>query len=189
MFNFNLYQKISLTSMLLFSIPSMSQQNVNSNIKVSAKALSGCTLQSHDVHFNFTGQETQKISDYHPWNLPIFENTEDLDLKVQCSKGINIGISVSIPYSGTNVFKLKHNTVAGAPTPTYWFVFKNSTSGLTKANTMSYQSRLSTSMIMPFKVSSSEQQTMFFSTEVDFANIKNYVPGDYSDNLTLNLTY
>lgn len=107
--------KTIFLSSIFVSLNTQAQETnafTNSNIKVSAKIQAGCSISAHDVHFDFSKDQTSARTEWHNDNLKVFTVDQFLDLKVNCSKSVNFKLaSNNSEYSsGAYFFYLKHTT-------------------------------------------------------------------------------
>lgn len=191
--------KTIFLSSIFVSLNTQAQEtnaSTNSNIKVSANTEAGCSISAHDVHFDFSKNQTSARTEWHTDNLKVFTVDQFLELKVNCSKSVNFKLaSNNSEYStGAYVFNLKHTTNPNAPSLKYWLnnwgkagtvlispnIRKN---GNTYTRLHNNANRLSYTML------DSNEGFIKFAVQVEGDSIYKYEAGNYSDTLNVLITY
>jgi hypothetical protein len=190
--------KTIFLSSIFVSLNTQAQEtnaSTNSNIKVSAKIEAGCSILAHDVHFDFSKNQTSARTEWHTDNIKVFTVDQFLELKVKCSKSVNFKLgSNNSEYSyDTKVFNLKHTTNPNAPSLRYWlnnwgksgtvYVSPNITKHWNTYTRLHNANRLSYTML------DSNEGFIKFAVQVEGDSIYKYEAGNYSDTLNILITY
>lgn len=182
---------------LLLILPTLAFSKNNSDIKVNAVTTAGCNINANNIHFDFAQNQSVKATDWHAYKQSVFNLDKFLNIDIQCSKGVSFylaGDSNSSP-EGSLFYNLSHNTNVNAPQLSYWF---NNWSTAGYSTMMSSNiSRLQTSASrlanrrnnLYYKVNDGNPAWIKFAVQVEGDNIYKYEAGNYSDNVTILLTY
>lgn len=191
--------KTIFLSYIFVSLNTQAQEtnaSTNSNIKVSAKIEAGCSILAHDVHFDFSKDQTSARTEWHPDKQTVFTVDQFLELKVNCSKSVNFKLaSNNSEYSGgAYVFNLKHTTNPNAPSLRYWLNNRGKSGTVTispniRKNWTAYTRLHNNANRLSYTMLDSNEGFIQFAVQVEGDSIYKYEAGNYSDILNLLITY
>ncbi len=191
--------KTIFLSSIFVSLNTQAQEtnaSTNSNIKVSAKIEAGCSISAHDVHFDFSKNQTSARTEWHLFNFTVFTVDQFLELKVNCSKSVNFKLASnnSKYLVDANVFNLKHTTNPNAPSLKYWLNNWGKSGTVTiSPNIRKYDNGYNrihnNSNRLSYTMLDSNEGFIKFAVQVEGDSIYKYEAGNYSDILNLLITY
>lgn len=185
---------IGLISILpLISFASGQTGDINLNVTTT----SGCLISANNIHFDLSQNQAIKNTNWHANKQRVFDLDKFLTVNMQCSKGVSFYLAGDSNSSEQNslVYHLSHNQDVDAPKLTYW-LNNWSTSGyasmystnITKLqNTASRLANKANNLY--YKVNDGNPAWIKFAAQIEADSIYSFKSGDYSDTITLILTY